>query len=92
MRFYTGWANRRHCAVSFDDLVGADEKRRRKGEAESPGDLEIYDQIESVGLLDWEVFGPGTPQDFGGEAGKGSTGYSSQHSSQGRPARRRPES
>src|ERR1035437_4251760 len=47
-------AKLRHRAASFDHLVGASEQRRRHGEAERPGSLEIDHQLVFGRLLDWE--------------------------------------
>ena len=49
---------------SFDRLVGAGQQRRRRGEAERLGGLEIDHQLEFGRLLNWEVGGVGAPEDF----------------------------
>jgi hypothetical protein len=49
--FATQSANRRHHAHSFDHLVGAAEQRKRDGESERPGGLEVEDQLDFCGLL-----------------------------------------
>src|SRR5215469_11729849 len=51
-------------AVSFDNLVGAGEDRRRDRQAESPGGLEVHNQLELGRLLDRQVGRLGTAQDF----------------------------
>ena len=43
--------------TSFDHLVGAGEQRRRHGEAEHPGSLEIDDQLDLGGLLNRQITG-----------------------------------
>jgi hypothetical protein len=43
--------------------------RWRDAQAQHVGRLEVHDQIDPVGLLDWKVFWSGTPQDSGDEAG-----------------------
>src|SRR5436309_3597245 len=43
------------CRRSFDYLIGAQEERRRDGEAESLSGLEVDDELELCGLLDWEA-------------------------------------
>ena len=40
---------------SFDHLVGAAEQRERDGEAERLGGLQVDDQLDLGGLLDWQV-------------------------------------
>jgi hypothetical protein len=44
-------------AVSFDDLVGAGEKRWWHFQAERLGRLEVDEQLHFRGLLDWKVGG-----------------------------------
>ena len=53
----------------FDHLVGACQQRLGYRNTYRISGLEIHDQIEPLGLLDRQVFWPGSPQDFGGEAG-----------------------
>src|SRR5215467_7542263 len=43
----------------FNDLIRPQQQRRRDGEAERLGGLEIDDQLELVGLLDGQVAGLG---------------------------------
>ena len=45
----------RNSRALFDHLIGAREKRRRDFEAERLGGLEVYDEFEARGLLDWDV-------------------------------------
>jgi hypothetical protein len=56
------------------DLVGADEERLREREIERLGGLEVHHEIEFLGLLDREVFGPGAAQYLGYQSGKLSVG------------------
>ena len=39
----------------FDHLVGAAEQRQWHGDAERLGGLEVYDQFDFRGLLDWQI-------------------------------------
>src|SRR5262245_30515576 len=48
-------ARRSISLYSPDDLVGADENRLRDGQAEGFGRLEVDDQLELRGLLDWKI-------------------------------------
>src|SRR5262249_42831376 len=41
--------------VSFNHLVGAAEERDRNGKAERLGGLEVDEQLDLSGLLDWQV-------------------------------------
>jgi hypothetical protein len=41
----------------LDDLVGAQQERLGDGEPERLGGLEVDDELEFVGLLDWDVAG-----------------------------------
>ena len=40
---------------SLDHLVGAGEKWERDGEAECLGSLEVQEQLDFRGLLDWHI-------------------------------------
>ena len=40
---------------SFDHLIGAPEQRQRHGEAKSLRGLEVDDQLDLRGLLDWQI-------------------------------------
>jgi hypothetical protein len=44
-------------APSLDDFVGGGQQRRRNGEAEGFGGLQIDDQLETRGLLDRQIAG-----------------------------------
>jgi hypothetical protein len=48
---------RRSKTVLFDDLVGAGEQRRRHGEAERFGSLQVDDQLKFCGLLNRKITG-----------------------------------
>jgi hypothetical protein len=48
---------RRSKTVLFDDLVGAGEQRRRHGEAERFGSLQVDDQLKFRGLLNRKITG-----------------------------------
>src|SRR5437867_3135307 len=41
----------------FDHLVGTAKQRERKGKTERLGGLEVDDQLDFRGLLDWQVCG-----------------------------------
>src|SRR5881392_2854573 len=43
--------------TSFDHLVGATRQRKRDSDADSPGGLEVEDQLDFRGLHDREVSG-----------------------------------
>ena len=42
---------------SFDDLIRPQHQRRRDREAECLGGLQIDDEVELTGLLDWKITG-----------------------------------
>ena len=42
-------------APSFDDLIGTQENRPRKGQTNDPGGLEVDDQLKLGGLLDRQI-------------------------------------
>jgi len=44
-------------APSFDDLIGTQENRLRKGQTNDPGGLEVDDQLKLGGLLDRQISG-----------------------------------
>ena len=50
--------------ASFDDFVGGGDQRRRNGEAEGFGGLQIDDQLETRLLLDRQLAGLGAFQDL----------------------------
>ena len=50
--------------ASFDDFVGRGDQRRRNGEAEGFGGLQIDDQLETRRLLDRQFAGLGAFQDL----------------------------
>src|SRR5438552_13134964 len=50
----------------FDDLVGAGENRRRHGQAERVGGLEVDDQLEPRRLLDRQFGQLGAVEDLSG--------------------------
>src|SRR5947207_10422829 len=52
-------------AYSFDHLGRRSEDRRRNRDAERCGSLEVDDQLEARGLLDWQVGGAGALEDPG---------------------------
>ena len=54
----------RKSAASLDDFVGGGEQRRRDGEAEGFGGLEVDDQFETRRLLDRQIAGSCTFQDL----------------------------
>jgi hypothetical protein len=51
-------------AASFDDFVGRGDQRRRNGEAEGFGGLEVDGQLETRRLLDRQIAGLRTLQDL----------------------------
>src|SRR5260221_13764454 len=58
--------SRRTWRELLDHLVGAAEDRRRNGEAERLGGVQIDDQFENGRLLDRQVGGPGALEDRSG--------------------------
>ena len=48
----------------FDNLIGAGEEGLRHGNAQRLGGLEVDDQLEGRRLLDWQIGGIGTVEDF----------------------------
>src|SRR5262245_29207524 len=56
---YRHWPHTHTGRTSFDHLVGAGEKRRRDGEADRLGDLEVDHQLEFVRSLNREIGGLG---------------------------------
>ena len=57
-------SNPKSPAASFDDFVGRGDQRRRNGEAEGFGGLEVDDQLETRRLLDRQFAGLGAFQDL----------------------------
>src|SRR5262245_19897122 len=57
-------ARRSITRCSLDDLVGTQQQRLRDREAECLGRLEIDDQLELRGLLDWKICGLGAFEDL----------------------------
>src|SRR5215813_7510359 len=56
-------ARSRKCVGSFDYLIRSQQQRRSDGEAERFGGLEIDDELERRGLLDWKITGLRTLED-----------------------------
>src|SRR5262245_51442455 len=49
---------------SFDHLIRPRQQRRRDREAEGLGGLDVDDELELGGLLDWEIGGSRAPEDL----------------------------
>src|SRR5262249_30126785 len=60
----SGKGKRRTCRVLFDHLVGAGDERRRHREAKRLGGLEIDNEFELCGLLDRQIGGLNSLENF----------------------------